>query len=626
MGVQLEKTGSLEWEAVYQLRELFAEGREASLMIQEKELRDCISELAELALYPEKPLLSFIEVKQEEDTAASSSSFEHDLELFRLQKQFGRGVSVRKLITCGGVDDGKSTLIGRILYDTKSREEQEGILSNPVYLRKDGSVDYALLVGATKEEVQQGITVQVSYSVFRWSDRNFLMADVPGHEEYTHHMAFAAAKSDTAILMLAANKGIVPQTRRHTRICYFMGIREMIFAVNKMDMVSYEESVFQQIANEVRQMMEEYEDCIYTIVPIAAKAGENITKPSAKMAWYTGSPLLEALQKEAVVSSRQDSYFCMPVQRICKSSQMKDAVVSKRVIQGAVVSGSIKSGDKIYVYPTGRCAKVSAVYCLDQKTDEAFAGEAAGVEFDRELDVKRGYILTSEDVLTSTDRIEAEILWMAENRLSQGKRYLAKIGTVQLPAVITKIYYQIDVNTGERRHTEHLTQNGLARCEICFPKQIAAVCERENRALGSIWLTDSKADTLAACGNVIHTISDEAFQEDGREVSKAERQDAMGQKAGLILFSEGDRDQERMNYIERYLLRMGFHTIQTAKSHNIREFLDAGLIVLAMLKPLDRKEAVHILEDGELLFDCSDEIENDENIRALLKQIAACFY
>lgn len=626
MGVQFEKTGSLEQEAVYRIRELFAQGREASLMIQEKELKDCISELAKLALYPEKPLLSFIEGKREEDAADAGFSFEHDLELFRLQNQFGRGAFVRRLITCGGVDDGKSTLIGRILYDTKKKEEQESILNNPNYLRKDGSVDYALLVGATKEEVQQGITVQVSYSVFQWSDRNFLMADVPGHEEYTHHMAFAAAKSDTAILMLAANKGIVPQTRRHTRICYFMGIREMIFAVNKMDMVSYEESVFQQIAKEVQQMMEEYEDCTYRIVPIAAKGGENITKPSSKMAWYAGSPLLEVFQKETVLSPKEDSYFCMPVQRICKSSQMKDAVVSKRVIQGAVVSGSIQSGDEVYVYPTGRHAKVSAVYCLNQKTDMAAFGEAVGVELDRELDVKRGYILTSEDVLTSTDRIEAELLWMAENRLSQGKRYLAKIGTVQISAVVTKIYYQIDLNTGERRHTEHITQNGLARCEICFSKQIAAVCERENRALGSVWLTDSKANTLVACGNVIHTISDEAFQEDGREVTKAERQDAMGQKAGLILFSEGNKNKERMNYIERYLLRMGFHTIQAAKSNYIREFLDAGLIVLALLKPLEREKSVHMLEDGELLFDCSNEIENDENIRALLKRIVACFY
>ncbi len=625
MGAQLKKIGNLEREAVYQVREMFSYGREASLWVWDEELKENIRDLAELALYPEKPLLSFREENWEEEEEDRGYSFERDMELFRLQKQFGSGQQVRRLITCGGVDDGKSTLIGRILFDTKSGKEQEDICKDSEYLRKDGSVDYALLAGATKEEARQGITVRVSYSVFEWKGQKFLMADVPGHEEYTHHMAFAASKSDTAILTLAANKGIVPQTRRHTRICYFMGIREMIFAVNKMDMVSYDEKIFNQIAKEVRQMMEEYTECTYTIVPIAAKGGENMIKPFSKMAWYAGNSLLETLKKERSITKRAEEYFCMPVQRICKSSQMKDAVVPKRVIQGEVVFGSLKVGDEVFVYPTGSHAAVSAIYSLNQKTNAIEKGEAAGIELDRELDVGRGYILTNEDVLTSTDRIEAELLWMSENRLSQGKRYHARIGTVQIPAVVTKIYYQIDVNTGERRHTEHLTKNGLARCEICLSKPIAAVCENENRELGSVRLIDSRTNGLAACGNVIRTISDEAWKEDGREVSKEEREDAMGQKAGLILFTEGARIRERMNYMERYLLRMGFHTIQTSKTHHIRGFLDAGLIVLALVQLPEQKTAVHMLKKEEPLFDCTEGIEKDEDLRVILKRIAACF-
>ena len=627
MTAQPRHISNIEREAVYRIREKFPYGREAVFEeAQDKEEEEFLLELARLALYPEKPLLSFL--KKEEPLYEGWDPKQETQSFFRSIEKIPSGRQVQKLIACGGVDDGKSTLIGRILYDTKSREEKDKIRSDPKFLRKDLSVDYALLAGATEEEARQGITVQVSYSLFDWEDCSFLMADVPGHEEYTHNMAFAASGGDTAVIMIAANKGIVPQTRRHTRICYFMGIRNMIFAVNKMDMVSFEEKVFLQLSEEIRQMQEEYPDCSFAVIPVAAKSGINMTQPSDEMSWYKGGTLLDALKHPAPKKDKDTAFFCMPVQRTCKSSQMKNAAVKKRVIQGEVISGSIKTGDEIFVSPTGRRAKVENIYLLDQRSSQAAAGAPIGIELDRELDVGRGYVLTGGDDLAVTDRIEADILWTSDNRLTQGRRYQAVVGTTVITAVVTKICYQIDVNTGEHSYAEYLTKNALARCEICFSRPIALTCERKNRKIGTIKLVERESKLLAAYGNIIHTISEESWKNDGREVTCQEREAALGQKGGVILFLEGAKTGMYMNYTERYLLRMGFHTIQIPSEKSgaidlqcIRACLNAGLILLISLQ-FSRKEAVISLAgEKERIFDITEFLDLEENMETILKQI-----
>lgn len=598
MGIRSGGFNAIERETVFRLRELFSRGREASVQKMSQEDAAFVEKWSELALYPEKPLLSFGEEAE-------------DAEFYRLARQLCSKSNIRRLITCGGVDDGKSTLIGRILYDTKSKEEQEAIQRNPAFLRQDNSVDYALLAGTSEEEARQGITVSVSDSIFDWGNYRFLMADVPGHEEYTHNMAFAASTSDTAVIMLAANKGIVPQTRRHTRICYFMGIRTMIFAVNKMDMAAFRQEVFAQLAEEIAQMMEEYENCTYKIVPAAAKSGVNIIKPGEEMPWYQGGSLLDVLAQTKERQLQTAGYVCMPVQRICKSSQIKGAVIKKRVIQGELLSGRLQVGDEVFIYPTGRRANIAGIYCLDQMADTAEAGAPVGIELDRELDVARGYVVTNEDVLSLTDRIEVDLLWISDNRLTQGKRYRVKIGTSEAFAAVTKICYQVDVNTGEHRYAEYITRNGLARCELCFPKQMAVACEKELHRFGTIRVMEREKDTLAAYGNIIHTVSGEAWKEDGREVTALERELALGQKAGLILFANGESAQEQMNFTERYLLRMGFHTIQAApgqlderKLCYIRSFLEAGLIVLLLAEESEKAPVMGLLEEKTRIFDC----------------------
>ncbi len=612
MSEQPVPINKIEREAIYRIRELYARGEESLLGASDEAEYARIRWMAAKALFPEHPFWPPLG-RDSEMT-----------EYFRLVSRFASKEQVGRLITCGGVDDGKSTLIGRILYDTKSGEEQEAIRANPAYLRADGSVDYALLAGATEEEARQGITVQVSYSAFDWAGSSFLMADVPGHEEYTHNMAFAAAGADTAIIMVAANKGLVPQTRRHTRICCFMGIRSLIFAVNKMDMMSCGESVFLQISEEIAQMMEAFADCTYRIVPVSAKRGINMTKPSRNLPWYSGGTLLDAIRQAEVLESGKAGCFLMPVQRVCKSSQMKGAVVKKRAVQGEVLCGSLKPGDGVFIYPTGTRAKVSAMYRADRQVTSLGAGDPAAIELDRELDAGRGCILAGEDVLDVTDRIEADLLWTFDNRLTQGKRYRLEIGTAAQTAAVTKICYQVDVNTGEHRYAEYITKNGLARCELCFSKAAAVTREKENRVLGTLRLYDRETGALAAYGNIIHTISEEAFKRDGRGIAASERESCMGQKAGLILLKPGPDTQEAMNYIERYLLRMGFHTMQAAldgdgrsRLMHLRGLLDAGLIVLTCVPARERERAEALLDGRERVFDCSGYALGEEIGQAL---------
>ncbi|MBO5303911.1 MAG: hypothetical protein J6A92_07665 [Lachnospiraceae bacterium] len=592
----LQRLNQIEREAVYQMRECFCEGRKSTLYAETDEEKAALEQLAELAIFPEKPVISFVSGDEKKNMP----------EIFRYAGVFTGKEKVRRFVTCGGVDDGKSTLIGRIIYEAATLEEQEAFKQNLAYLRTDGTIDLALLAGCSEEEARQGITVQVSYSAFRRGDYDFLMADVPGHEEYTYNMAYAALGAEAAVVMIAANKGIVPQTRRHMRICYFMGIRSVVFAVNKMDLVSYSQEIFLQIEKEIAGMMQEYPECSWKIVPVAAKAGENITVPCVDMPWYQKSTLLEAIQNIQVPMAQTENTFCMQVQRICKSSQMSGAKVKKRVIQGAVISGTLSCGEEVCIYPTGEKSKVTGLYALDQSVAEIEEGVPAGIEMERELDIARGYILTKEDNLSAEERIEADILWTADNRLTPGKRYEVRCGSRKTTAVITKICYQIDVNTGEHKYAEYLVKNALARCEISFPTPFIVTNVNENRALGTFLLMDRTEHTLAAYGNVTRTISEGAWKEESRPVTATERERAMGQKAGLVFFEKKEDTAEWMNFIEHCLLRMGFHTMQPKELSQVNPLLEAGLILLLQAEP-NEKSNLEVLLPKKQIYDCATE-------------------
>lgn len=610
MGI-LQKLNQVEREAVYQMRECFSEGRKSTLYAESEKEKEMLTLLAQKALFPEKPVISFQSGDEKKEMA----------EVFRYVGDFAGKEDVRRFVTCGGVDDGKSTLIGRIIYETATEEQRAAFAQNPAYLRTDGTVDLALLAGCSEEEARQGITVQVSYSTFTQGNCTFLMADVPGHEEYTYNMAYAALGAESAVVMVAANKGIVPQTRRHVRICHFMGIRSIVFAVNKMDLVSYNQEVFKQVEKEITAMMQEYPTCSFQIVPVAAKAGENITKCCADMPWYQKGTLLDAIKNINIPQEYTDNSFCMQVQRICKSSQMSGAEVKKRVIQGELLSGTLNCGDEIFIYPTGEKSKVTKLYALDQSVDTLARDMPAGIELERELDVTRGYLLTKEDYLSAEERIEADILWTADNRLTPGKRFEISCGSRKTTAVITKICYQMDVNTGEHKYAEYLVKNALARCELSFPAPFIVTTVNENRALGTFRLIDRTAHTLAAYGNIMRTISEGAWKEESKAVTPKERETAMGQKAGMIFFEKQEDTAEWMNFIEHCLLRMGFHTIQTAltkhderEQEQIRQLLEAGLILLL---PTDEAEKIRLTDllPQKQIYDCTKEGQVPKNIK-----------
>lgn len=602
MGVP-RQLNRIEREAVYQMRECFLDGRKSTLYAENDEEKAFLEQLSSQAIFPEKPYLSFVSGEERKDMA----------DVFKYVKAFMGKEKIRRFVTCGGVDDGKSTLIGRIIYEAASDKEKQRIHKNPAYLRTDKTVDFAMLAGCSEEEARQGITVQVSYSVFNHEGCEFLMADVPGHEEYTYNMAYAALGAESAVVMIAANKGIVPQTKRHVRICYFMGIRSIVFAVNKMDLVAYSQDIFLQIEKEISMMMQEYPQCNYRIVPVAAKAGENITKICLDMPWYEKGTLLDAIRQIEIQKEAAGEEFCMQVQRVCKSSQMEGAKIKQRVIQGEVFSGSLTIGDEVMIYPTMEKSKVTGLYALDCSVDKIEAFTQAGIELERELDVSRGYILAKEDNLTVEERIEADILWTADNRLTQGKRFEIRCGSRKGTAVITKICYQIDVNTGEHKYAEYLVKNALARCELSFSAPFVTACVNENRSLGAFKVIDRKDKSLAGYGNVMRTISEDAWEEEGRPIMADEREAALGQKAGLIFFEKKDGIDEEMNYVERYLLRMGFHTMQTKlqemdhrEIHRIQQMLAAGLILLLSVDNKEKTALEGLLEEKRI-FDCAKE-------------------
>lgn len=648
-------------EAVYLMREAEAEKKHLTILRDESEEKEGIEELLRKAFYPEKVKASFFHqenTKDPEHRGLRPNGQERTL-LFHVTKEIlkrrpqmwhlyntetaedeefiirsgmgffphmNREKKMYKIITCGGVDDGKSTLIGRLLYDSATAEAQEKIKEDSYVLRSDGTVDYAMLSAWTKEEAEQGITVTVSYSLFESKSRSFYMADTPGHEEYTKFMAYAASKTQTAIIMIAADKGIVPQTRRHTRICSFMGIRRYVFAVNKMDLMDYDSQVFLQICNEILDMMQEYPDCIIRMIPVAAKKGENICQKSEHMRWYNGDTLLETLEQIPMDDSpRDDLIFC--VQRICKSSQMEGNLIRNRTIQGEPASGILREGRQVMVYPAMEEVRIRNLHVMGQKAETAGPGEAVSFELDREVDISRGSIIADIKDIPIEDYIQADILWMADVRLKPGNRYILKAGTRRVVASLIKICYQTDVNTGEHVQTGYLTKNALAKCEFSLQEKIPLACIKDYPELGSFLLIDRVSAQTAASGNITHAGMPDNWEQEGRIVTRQQREECLGQKAYVLLFEEGAASGPLMNRMEQRLMRMGFHTMQLSgemsrkAEHTIKVLFDAGIVVL--LSAPEELQKI-IMEDTYFehrQLDLSKLKDNDIKIKERLRRI-----
>lgn len=403
-----------------------------------------------------------------------------------------------KFITCGSVDDGKSTLIGHILYDSKLlyADQEKALLLDSKVGSRGGEIDYSLLLDGLMAEREQGITIDVAYRYFTTDKRSFIVADTPGHEEYTRNMAVGASFAQLAVVMVDAKQGVLVQTRRHSRICSLMGIRHFVFAVNKMDLVDYAEARFHEIEQEIRELAEllKLEDVV--IIPVSATEGDNVTVKSEKMVWYTGKTLLSHLETVDVSEVSEQTNFYMPVQRVCRPNH------EFRGFQGQIESGSVKVGQTVITLPSDESATVKSILVGDRESDKASAGQAVTIQLDREVDVSRGCVLADSENLPIAGRVTATLLWMDDDRLMIGKEYLIKLGTKKIPGTIRNIFYKVDVNTGEHIEANCIEKNEIALCELEFAEKIVVDVFLKNPALGELILIDRVTHMTSACGVV----------------------------------------------------------------------------------------------------------------------------
>lgn len=402
-----------------------------------------------------------------------------------------------KFITCGSVDDGKSTLIGHILYDAKLlyADQEKALELDSKVGSRSGKIDYSLLLDGLMAEREQGITIDVAYRYFTTDNRSFIVADTPGHEEYTRNMAVGASFADLAVILIDASQGVLVQTRRHARICKLMGIRYFVFAVNKMDLVNYSESRFNEIVAQIDALKQELGLENITIIPLSATEGDNVTTHSENIPWYTGKPLLEYLETVDIASDTEEGFY-MPVQRVCRPDH------TFRGFQGQIESGSISVGDAITTLPSNETATVKGILVTDKEATSAKQGQPVTITLDREVDVSRGCVLVKNTDIGVYKKLTVSLLWMDDEELAIGKDYLVKLGTKTIPGILTHIQYAIDVNTGEHVTKDSLHKNEIAVCELLLTEGIVVDLFAKHKTLGELILIDRVTNMTSACGVV----------------------------------------------------------------------------------------------------------------------------
>ena len=483
--------------------------------------------------------------------------------------------SLLKFITCGSVDDGKSTLIGHMLYDAKllfADQERALILDSKVGSR-DGGVDYSLLLDGLMAEREQGITIDVAYRYFTTDKRSFIVADTPGHEQYTRNMAVGASFADLAVILVDATKGILVQTRRHARICALMGIKHFVFAVNKMDLVHYSEKNFVKIEKEIKKLAIDLELSNVVIIPVSATEGDNITRKSPNMNWYKRDALLEYLEKVDVDEKALDEKFVMPIQRVCRPNH------TFRGFQGEIESGSIAVGDEVMVLPSREKAKVQTIYLTDKKVQRAGKGNPVTIQLDREIDVSRGCVLTKDDNLLVSNMFTASILWMDDKPLVKGKNFLAKIGTKSILATVMDIKYKIDVNSGEQLAVSKLYKNEIAVCDIALAEDVVYSTFKTHKSLGGFILIDRVSHMTSACGVIEHSLRRaENLVWQKMDITRDIRANRMGQNPITFWFTglSGSGKSTLANELEKALGTMGKYTM-LLDGDNVRMGLNSNL-------------------------------------------------
>ncbi len=531
-----------------------------------------------------------------------------------------------KFITCGSVDDGKSTLIGHMLYDSKLlfADQAQALELDSKVGANEGDIDYSLLMDGLTAEREQGITIDVAYRYFSTERRSFIVADCPGHEQYTRNMAVGASFADLAVILVDASKGILTQTKRHTKICSLMGIAHFVLAVNKMDLVDYSDDVYEKIRSDFLELTQQYSPQNVWVIPVSATVGDNITAVSDNTPWYSGKTLLETLESAQTDTADISGGFVMPVQRASRPHH------NFRGFQGEIECGSVQVGDKIRVLPSGQSATVSQILIGDKQADKAFAGQPVTLCTKEEVDISRGCVLAKGHEPAVTDMVTATLLWMDEDELISGRNCILKCGTKSIAASVMQIKYKVDINNGDHIAADRLEKNEIAQTDIVFGEKIVVDRFADNKALGSFILIDRVTNRTAACGVIEHTLRRaENVVWHKTDVTRQLRAGQKAQKPLTLWFTglSGSGKSTLANEVEKRLFSMGRHTI-LLDGDNVRHGLNKNL----GFKEHDRVENIRrISEVAKLMNDAGlialtsfiSPYENDrDNARAI---IGGCF-
>jgi bifunctional enzyme CysN/CysC len=485
-----------------------------------------------------------------------------------------------------------------MLYDAKllfADQEKSLILDSKIGSR-EGAIDYSLLLDGLMAEREQGITIDVAYRYFTTEKRSFIVADTPGHEEYTRNMAVGASFADLAIILVDASRGILVQTRRHARICSLMGIRHFVFAVNKMDLIDFDKEKFMKIKKEIRVLLAEFDYESLFIIPVSATDGDNVTTKSNRMPWYKEDSLLHYLENIDVTSSDAEKGFTMAIQRVCRPNH------TFRGFQGQIETGSISFGDEVIAMPSNETARVKGVINAGKEVETAEKGSAVTIQLDKEVDVSRGCVLASKAKPYIGNFFTVKLLWMDDTKLVAGKNYMLKLGTKKIPAVIMNIKYKIDVNTGSEVSVDSLYKNQIAVCDISTSEKIVLDEFNNNPAIGSFILIDRVTHMTSACGVVTKVLRrfDNLTWHD-MDITREQRANQKGQTPKTIWFTglSGSGKSTLANEIEKRLFLEARHTM-TLDGDNVRMGLNKNL----GFKETDRIENIRrIAEVSKLMND-----------------------
>jgi bifunctional enzyme CysN/CysC len=535
-----------------------------------------------------------------------------------------------RFITCGSVDDGKSTLIGRLLWDSKLVFEDQlaALVADSRRVGTQGeNIDYALLLDGLQAEREQGITIDVAYRFFSTDKRKFIVADTPGHEQYTRNMVTGASTAEAAVILIDARKGILTQTRRHSYLVSLVGIRNIILAINKMDLVDYSASRFHSIREEYETFAAGLGFEQITCIPISALHGDNIITPSEHTPWYPGPTLLACLENIRVAEAASDKPFRMPVQWVNRPN------LDFRGFSGTIASGTVRPGDEIVVTSSGRASRVDRIVTLDGDLDEAFCGQAVTLTLKDEIDVSRGDMLASpEDRPAHADQFEAHVVWMHEDTLLPGRSYLLKAGPATVPVQVSDLKYKVNINTLQHEPGKTLELNEVGVCNLSLGKPVSFDPYRENPGTGKFILIDRFTNATVGAGMIDFALRRATnIHWQSIDIDKRTRAELKGQKPRVLWFTglSGAGKSTIANMAEKKLHSLGKHTYildgdnvrhglnrdlgftDADRVENIRRvaetaklFVDAGMIVLvSFISPFksERDMAREILEEGEFI-------------------------